>query len=136
MFGVQPEAIYQRYKVIARRAGLKPRMVRYALASLEAKGLVQLVRRGRLNEAEDFLTAMIDDGVEPLRAHLARADVRRRRDAAACTAALAALTAAPAAIRVERVEVQLRRAPTSGYAVAVSYTNLRTADRRARTVTV
>ena len=50
--------------------------------------------------------------------------------------ALAALTAAPAAIRVERVEVQLRRAPTSGYAVAVSYTNLRTADRRARTVTV
>ncbi|MBX3401554.1 MAG: hypothetical protein KF873_22715 [Gemmataceae bacterium] len=34
---------------IARRAGLKPRMVRYALASLEAKGLVQVVRRGRLN---------------------------------------------------------------------------------------
>ncbi|MFO0804346.1 MAG: hypothetical protein U0791_14635 [Gemmataceae bacterium] len=34
---------------IARRAGLKPRMVRYALASLEAKGLVHVVRRGRLN---------------------------------------------------------------------------------------
>lgn len=34
---------------IARRAGLKPRMVRYALTSLEAKGLVQVVRRGRLN---------------------------------------------------------------------------------------
>ena len=34
---------------IARRAGLKPRTVRYALASLEAKGLVRLVRRGRLN---------------------------------------------------------------------------------------
>jgi hypothetical protein len=34
---------------IARRAGLKPRMVRYALASLEAKGMVQVVRRGRLN---------------------------------------------------------------------------------------
>ena len=34
---------------IAHRAELKPRMVRYALASLEAKGLVQLVRRGRLN---------------------------------------------------------------------------------------
>lgn len=50
--------------------------------------------------------------------------------------ALARLTAAPAAIRVERVEVQTRRAPTSGYAVAVSYTNLRTASRRARTVTV
>jgi hypothetical protein len=35
---------------IARRAGLKPRMVRYALASLEAKGMLQTVRRGRLNE--------------------------------------------------------------------------------------
>lgn len=34
---------------IARRAGLKPRMVRYALASLETKGMVQVVRRGRLN---------------------------------------------------------------------------------------
>jgi hypothetical protein len=34
---------------IARRAGLKPRMVRYALASLEAKGMVRVVRRGRLN---------------------------------------------------------------------------------------
>jgi hypothetical protein len=34
---------------IARRAGLKPRMVRYALASLEAKGFVAVVRRGRLN---------------------------------------------------------------------------------------
>jgi DNA-binding IclR family transcriptional regulator len=34
---------------IARRAGLKPRMVRYALASLEAKGMVHVVRRGRLN---------------------------------------------------------------------------------------
>lgn len=34
---------------IARRAGLKPRTVRYALASLEEKGLVRVVRRGRLN---------------------------------------------------------------------------------------
>jgi hypothetical protein len=34
---------------IARRAGLKPRMVRYALTSLEAKGMVSVVRRGRLN---------------------------------------------------------------------------------------
>jgi len=34
---------------IARRAGLKPRMVRYALSSLEAKGMVQVIRRGRLN---------------------------------------------------------------------------------------
>jgi len=34
---------------IARRAGLKPRMVRYALSSLKAKGLVSVVRRGRLN---------------------------------------------------------------------------------------
>jgi hypothetical protein len=34
---------------IARRAGLKPRMVRYALASLRAKGMVQVVHRGRLN---------------------------------------------------------------------------------------
>lgn len=50
--------------------------------------------------------------------------------------ALATLLKAPAAIRIERVEVQTRRAPTSGYAAAVSYTNLRTADRRARTVTV
>lgn len=33
---------------IARRAGLKPRMVRYALASLTAKGMVHVVRRGRL----------------------------------------------------------------------------------------
>ncbi|VTT98143.1 Similar to transcriptional regulator OS=Rhodopirellula baltica (strain SH1) GN=RB12209 PE=4 SV=1 [Gemmataceae bacterium] len=34
---------------LARRAGLTPRMVRYALTSLEAMGLVQVVRRGRLN---------------------------------------------------------------------------------------
>ena len=34
---------------IARRAGLKPRMVRYAQTSLEAKGMVHVVRRGRLN---------------------------------------------------------------------------------------
>jgi hypothetical protein len=34
---------------IARRAGLKPRMVRYVLASLKAKGMVDVVRRGRLN---------------------------------------------------------------------------------------
>lgn len=34
---------------IARRAGLKPRMVRYALAKLEAKGMVRVVHRGRLN---------------------------------------------------------------------------------------
>lgn len=34
---------------IARRAGLKPRMVRDALASLETKGTVHVVRRGRLN---------------------------------------------------------------------------------------
>lgn len=34
---------------LARRAGIKPRMVRYALASLEAKGMVRVVRRGRLN---------------------------------------------------------------------------------------
>ncbi|MBN9523294.1 hypothetical protein J0H58_33075 [bacterium] len=33
---------------IARRAGLKERTVRYALASLEAKGMVRVVRRGRL----------------------------------------------------------------------------------------
>lgn len=50
--------------------------------------------------------------------------------------ALARLTAAPAAIRIERIEVQTRRSPTSGYAVAVSYVNLRTASRRARTVTI
>mgnify|MGYP000033993312 CR=1 FL=1 len=54
----------------------------------------------------------------------------------AVAVALDALTAAPAAIRVERVEVQTRRSPTSGYAVAVSYVNLRTASQRARTVTV
>lgn len=34
---------------LARRAGLKPRMVRYALTSLEKKGMVAVVRRGRLN---------------------------------------------------------------------------------------
>lgn len=34
---------------IARRAGLEPRTVRRALASLEAKGMVHVVRRGRLN---------------------------------------------------------------------------------------
>lgn len=34
---------------LARRAGLKPRMVRYVLASLEAKGMVRVVHRGRLN---------------------------------------------------------------------------------------
>jgi DNA-binding transcriptional ArsR family regulator len=34
---------------IARRAGLEPRTVRRALASLEAKGMVRVVRRGRLN---------------------------------------------------------------------------------------
>jgi len=34
---------------IARRAGLGPRMVRYALASLQKKGMVRVVRRGRLN---------------------------------------------------------------------------------------
>jgi len=34
---------------IARRAGLKPRMVRYALATLEAKGMVRVLNRGRLN---------------------------------------------------------------------------------------
>jgi predicted transcriptional regulator len=34
---------------IARRAGLEPRTVRRALASLEAKGMVDVVRRGRLN---------------------------------------------------------------------------------------
>lgn len=34
---------------IARRAGLKPRMVRYALSSLERMGMVQVVLRGRLN---------------------------------------------------------------------------------------
>lgn len=34
---------------IARRAGLKPRTVRYALASLETKGMVRVVRRGRLS---------------------------------------------------------------------------------------
>lgn len=34
---------------IARRAGLDVRTVRRALASLEAKGLVQVVRRGRLS---------------------------------------------------------------------------------------
>jgi hypothetical protein len=34
---------------IARRAGLEPRTVRRALASLEAKGLVRVVRRGRLS---------------------------------------------------------------------------------------
>jgi len=34
---------------IARRAGLKERAVRYALSSLEAKGMVCVVRRGRLN---------------------------------------------------------------------------------------
>jgi hypothetical protein len=34
---------------IARRAGLKPRMVRYALAALETKGMVHVIRRGRLN---------------------------------------------------------------------------------------
>ena len=34
---------------IARRAGLEPRTVRRALASLQAKGMVSVVRRGRLN---------------------------------------------------------------------------------------
>jgi hypothetical protein len=34
---------------IARRAGLKPRMVRYALKSLEAKGLLRITYRGRLS---------------------------------------------------------------------------------------
>ncbi|WP_439624005.1 hypothetical protein [Gemmata sp.] len=34
---------------IARRAGLKPRMVRYALLSLRGKGMVQVTHRGRLN---------------------------------------------------------------------------------------
>lgn len=34
---------------LARRAGLKPRTVRRALAALEAKGMVHVVRRGRLN---------------------------------------------------------------------------------------
>ena len=34
---------------IARRAGLKPRTVRHALATLHAKGMVHVVRRGRLN---------------------------------------------------------------------------------------
>lgn len=34
---------------IARRAGLKPRTVRYALVSLEVKGMVRVVRRGRLS---------------------------------------------------------------------------------------
>jgi DNA-binding transcriptional ArsR family regulator len=34
---------------LARRAGVKPRMVRYALTALEEKGLVQLLRRGQLN---------------------------------------------------------------------------------------
>ncbi len=34
---------------IARRGGLEPRTVRRALASLEAKGMVRVVRRGRLN---------------------------------------------------------------------------------------
>lgn len=66
-----------------------------------------------------------------------RIDARTQRTVEdAVAVALSALTAAPAAIRIERVEVQIRRAPTSGYAVAVSYTNLRTASRRARTVTV
>lgn len=50
--------------------------------------------------------------------------------------ALSALTASPAAIRIERIEVALRRSPTSGYAVAVSYVNLRTSSQRARTVTI
>ena len=35
---------------IARRAGLSPRGVRKALDKLQAKGLVKLVRRGRLNK--------------------------------------------------------------------------------------
>lgn len=34
---------------IGRRAGLEPRTVRRALVLLEAKGLVRVVRRGRLN---------------------------------------------------------------------------------------
>jgi DNA-binding transcriptional ArsR family regulator len=34
---------------IAHRAGLEPRTVRRALSSLEAKGMVVVVRRGRLN---------------------------------------------------------------------------------------
>jgi hypothetical protein len=34
---------------IARRAGIDPRTVRRVLVKLEAKGLVQVVRRGRLN---------------------------------------------------------------------------------------
>jgi hypothetical protein len=34
---------------IARRAGLQPRTVRRALASLESRGMVHVVRRGRLN---------------------------------------------------------------------------------------
>ncbi len=66
-----------------------------------------------------------------------RIDKRTQRTVEdAVTRALSRLLAAPAAIRIERIEVALRRAPTSGYAVAVSYVNLRTASRRARTVTV
>lgn len=34
---------------IARRAGLAPRTIRRALDSLEAKGMIHVVRRGRLN---------------------------------------------------------------------------------------
>lgn len=34
---------------IARRAGVNARTVRYVLVSLEAKGLIRVVRRGRLN---------------------------------------------------------------------------------------
>jgi hypothetical protein len=34
---------------LARRAGLEPRTVRRALVRLEAKGMVHVVRRGRLN---------------------------------------------------------------------------------------
>lgn len=34
---------------IARRAGLEPRTIRRALAALDAKGMIRVVRRGRLN---------------------------------------------------------------------------------------
>lgn len=48
---------------IARRAGLSVRSVKLALRSLTAKGMVRLVRRGRLNAGPSIYT------VHPIRAH-------------------------------------------------------------------
>jgi hypothetical protein len=47
---------------IARRAGVSDRMVRYALTALERRGLVQVVRRGRLRAGPSSYRVL---GLEP-----------------------------------------------------------------------